>query len=128
MNRHRYRWLLRAAALLVAGLAFFLWATGPRSNLLAVENNSGQPIALLRVTVAGETHSFTDVPSGSRVTAPFRVRGDDNFALDGRLQDGTMIRGQFRYTLHGLTGDPVHFLVLPGGEIKFRQGDRLPPR
>jgi hypothetical protein len=128
MNRHRYRWLLRAAALLVAGLAFWLWAAGPRSSLLAVENSSGQPITQLRVTIAGETHSFSDVRPGSRVTAPFRVKGDDHFTLEGRLQDGTMIRGQFGYTIHGLTGDPVHFMVLPGGEIKFRQGDKPPPR
>jgi hypothetical protein len=127
MNRHRYRWLLRVAALLVAGLAFLVWAAGRRSNVLAVENSSGQPIALLRISIAGETHSFSDVAPGARVTAPFRVRDDDRFTLEAQLRDGTMMRGQFPYVVHGLTGEPVHFLVLPG-EIKFRQGDKPPPR
>jgi hypothetical protein len=128
MNRGRVRWLLRLAALLVAGLAVLLWATGRRSSLLTVENRSGQSIAFLRITIAGETKSFNDVPSGTEVTAPFQVRSDDRFTLEGRLEDGTMVRGHFGYVLQGLTRESVHFLVLPGGEIKFHQGDRPPPR
>jgi hypothetical protein len=124
MNRGRYRWLLRLAAVLVAGLAFLLSATGQRSNVLTVENRSGQRIALLRVTITGKTSSWNDVPPGAEVSTLFRIKSDDHFAVEGRLEDGTMIRGQFGYVTTDMSGERARLIVLPGGEIKFHQGDR----
>jgi hypothetical protein len=122
MNRGRYRWLVRLTALLVAGLAFLLWATRGPQNLLTVENRSGQPVARLEVTLAGETSTFRDVAAGAEVTAPFPHPGDQPFAVEGRLADGTMIRGHF-----GSVGGRVRLTVLPGGQILFRQGGKTSP-
>src|SRR5436309_2110260 len=62
MMHGRNRWLLRLAILLVAGLAFLVWFRRERSqDLLVIENRSKQPIALLRVTIAGQTSTFQDV-------------------------------------------------------------------
>jgi hypothetical protein len=119
MDRNRRRWVLRLAAVLVAGLAALLWATGqPARDVLTVENRSGQVLAQLRVTVAGQTSTFQNVPAGGSVSAPFRIRADDHFAVEGRLADGTMVRS------NGMAGEQARLIVLPGGEIKFQQRGR----
>jgi hypothetical protein len=128
MNRGRYRWLFRLAALLVAGLAFLLWAARGRSqDLLAVENRSGQPIALLEITVAGQTSTFRDVPAGADVTAALGGKSDDPFVVEGRLADGTMVRGRFAHVADALGGGRTGLVVLPGGQILFRQAGKTSP-
>ena len=112
MNPGRKRWLLRLAVVILAGLAALLWFTGQRPRDLTVENQSSQPIALLQITVAGQTNTFRDVAHGDRVTAAYKARDDDSFRLDGRLADGTRIRAS------GMLGERTQFLVLPGGRIE----------
>jgi hypothetical protein len=111
MNPGRKRWLLRLAVVILAGLAALLWFSGPRPRDLAVENRSGQSIASLQITVAGQTNAFRDVADGASVTAAYQARDDDSFRMDGRLADGTRIRAS------GMLGERTQFLVLPGGQI-----------
>lgn len=126
--RGRYRWPLRLAVLVIAGLALLGWAYAERSrNVLTVENRSGQTISLLHITAAGQTSEFRDVASGAEVTASFRIKGDDHFAVEGRLADGTLIRGQFRSVTSGMSGERAHLVVLPGGQIVFRPGGKTSP-
>src|SRR5437660_8152566 len=73
-------------------------------NRLAVENRSGQPLTFFKVTTAGETITFKDVPADGQVTAAFRIRADDHFAVEGRLADGKRIRGDFGYVTNGMSG------------------------
>ena len=116
----RSRWLFRLAVVLVGGLALLAWASRERAlNPLTVENRSGQPIPLLKITVGGETSTFKDVPPGAKVTTPFQIKGAEPFGVEGRLADGTLIRG------HGKSGEQVGLLViLPGGQTLFRQGEK----
>lgn len=111
MNPGRKRWLLRLAIVILAGLAALLWFSGQRSRDLAVENRSGQPIASLQITVAGQTNTFRDVADGDRVTAAYQARDDDPCRMNGRLADGSLIR------YSGMLGERTQFLVLPGGQI-----------
>jgi hypothetical protein len=111
MNPGSKRWLLRLTVVIVAGLAALLWFTGQRPRDLAVENLSGQAIASLQITVAGQSNIFRDVADGHRVTAAYQAREDDPFRMDGRLADGTRIRAS------GILGEHTQFLVLPGGQI-----------
>lgn len=115
MNPTRKRTLLRVGVILVAGLAFLVWALMNRSRAFVVENHSGQRIERLSVTIAGETSLFQDVPFEARVTGTFKTGGDDRFTVDGRLADGTRIRAS------GKAGENYHFLILPGGDVKIRK-------
>jgi hypothetical protein len=115
MNRGRYRWLFRLAVLLAVGAGFLLWAWyRDRSPILTVENRSGQPIAELRVTAGGDTSTARDVQSDAEVATPLRTKGADHFVVEGRLADGTLVRGRF-----GLTagGESLRLVVMPGGQI-----------
>lgn len=114
--------------LLVVGVAGLLWAArGRLQNRLTVENRSGQAIALLRVTTGGETAVFRDLPDGAAATAPFRIQTDDHFAVEGRLEDGTGLGGNFGYVTNGMSGQRARFVVLPGGKIRFDQSNRIGP-
>jgi hypothetical protein len=109
------------AIVLVAGLAVFVGLAGRRSqNLVTIENRSGQAIATLRITVGGQTSTFRDVAMGAGVTAPLGDKADTRFKLEGQLANGTMLRGQ------GVAGEGIDLIVLPGGEIKVRQGEKAP--
>jgi hypothetical protein len=117
----RFRWPLRVAILLVAGLALLYWPIHQRSrDTLTIQNQSGQRIDELRLTAAGETKTFHDVAPGAEVAAP--LKADDRFTVEGQLADGTMIRGQFG----GTAGDRAPLVILPGGQLVFRQQGKSP--
>jgi hypothetical protein len=111
MKLGRKRWLVRMAIVLIAALAALLWFVGERPHDLSVENHSGQPIASLKITVAGQTSTFRDVKDGTEVSAPYRARNGDHCSMEGQLADGTRIR------FMGAIGERMQFLVLPGGQI-----------
>jgi hypothetical protein len=122
MIRGRYRWPIRIAILLIAGLGLLVWAITERSrNRLALENRSGQPIASLEVTVAKptdlkktvakQTHTFEDVRPGAEVAAPFPIKPGDHFAFKGVLADGT------RIGISGVVQEQSRFVAVPGGQI-----------
>jgi len=119
MMRSRNRWLLRLAAVLVAGLIVLLWYRGDETqnvqNVLTVENRSGQSITLLKVTSAGETRSFRDVAPGATVTDPM-TRKQDRFKLEFSFADGS--KTNFVYVPADKT-DP-NLIALPKGEIVVR--------
>jgi hypothetical protein len=106
--KRRYRWVLRLAALPVAALALALWLAREQTKEgLTIENRAGQPIATLEVTVAGRVSTFRGVPAGADVTAPPGDEPDRRFRVEGKLADGSMIRGSGVY-------DPrTHFVVRP---------------
>src|SRR5690242_13930277 len=91
----RHRWLIRLAVVLVVGLAASLWVVtqGSSGGALVVENRSGQPLAALQVSVGGQTRTFRDVADGGEVSAAFD--GGGAFEVEGRLADGTRLKGRF---------------------------------
>jgi hypothetical protein len=103
------------AILMVGGLACYLWFN--QAQFVAIENHSGQPIAELRITLAGQASTFRDVASGAAVSAPVGSQGSDDFAVEGKLSDGTLIRG------HGVIGGH-NLVVLPGGMISIRPANK----
>jgi hypothetical protein len=125
MNRSRHRWFYRLAILLAVGLAGLLWLTWQQAlNRLTVENRSGQPITLLQVTIGGETCTFRNVAAEAEVTAPFRIKSDDHFAVAGQLADGTILRGRVGYVTNGMARERARLIVLPGGQLLLRQGGK----
>jgi hypothetical protein len=114
MNPGRNRWLFRLAILLVAGIAFYLWAVQGRSQEVTIENRSNQRISQLTITIAGQTSTFKGIKAGSQASAPLRFHSEDRFEVEGQLEDGTTIRSR------GVIGERTHFIVLPGGELQFR--------
>src|SRR5262249_24091987 len=116
-----------AGVVIVAGLAVVLWAVRERvQTRLTVENRSGQQLLFLQVTLSGETALIRDVPAGAVATATFTIQTDDHF-VDGRLADGTPVRGAFGYVMNGRAGERATFVVLPDGRVEFRQTNRISP-
>jgi hypothetical protein len=113
------RWQVRLALLLVVGIILFVWFTREHAqNRLTVENRSGQPIALLEVTITGQTTTFRDVASGADALVPLSNEGGQHFVVSGQLADGTRIRGQ------GTAAEHASLVVLPGGQIMVRQAGK----
>jgi hypothetical protein len=113
-------------ALLLCG-GFVWWYHERHQNRLTVENRSGQPIAVLRVAITGETATFRDVAADSQVTGTFRIASDDHFTVEGRLADGKRITGQFGYVTGGMSGQRARFVVQPEGKIEFHQSGEIVP-
>jgi hypothetical protein len=113
---NRRRWILRLAALLVAGIAALLWATQQRAARgIVIDNESGATISSLEVTVAGKTTTLGDLPSGRKATAPFGTSGDESFVFDGKLRGGKLHGGGPK-AVEGLT-----LVIQPDGNVVFRQ-------
>jgi hypothetical protein len=111
----RRRWILRLAALLVAGLAALLWATQQvPGKVVYVQNKSGGPITSLRVTVAGKTTAVREVPPGATVPAPYGDDAEAKLVIDGDLPGGK---------LHflGTAKEGYTAVVEPGGQINKYQ-------
>jgi hypothetical protein len=121
--RSRSRWLVRLAVVLIAALGFLFWVfRGRTQNFLTVENRSGQAIALLQFTVAGQTQTVRDMAAGGEKSVALPARGDDPLVVEGRLADGTRIRGRFGSV--AAVGERARLIVLPGGQIVFRQAGK----
>jgi hypothetical protein len=115
VNNGRSRWLIRLGIVLLLALAALLWAIATRRPSLEIENRSEQSIAVLRVTIAGQTRTFENVSSGAQVAMPCPSRGEEVFRIEGKLADGTRIRA------NGRIADDLHPLLLPGGELQPRR-------
>jgi hypothetical protein len=119
MNPKRSRWLFRIAILLVLGLAVLLWYSRQQEqNGLIVENRSGQPVAVLKVTVGGDTNTLRDLANGADAPAALRTSSDERFSVSGELKDGTVISGR------GTLPERATLTILPGGQIQVRQSGK----
>jgi hypothetical protein len=126
MDRRRSRWLFRLGVPLVIGLAVLVWlATRSSEVVLTVENHSGQVLTLLEISGGGRTTALRDVAAGAEASAT--LPGGGHFEAEGRLADGTRIRGRFGQ-LGGSSGGRARLVILPGGEMQFREGDKPPRR
>ena len=119
IRQSRYRWVFRLAVVLVAGIGLLAWAAwGQGRGALAIENQSGVPVALLKVTVGGQTTTFHDLRPGARVAAPVGPDDSNHYAVEVRLADGTIIHGG------GEVPEGSSLVVLPGGRTTFRKAAR----
>ena len=117
MQRGKRWWLVRLGLPVVAGLALLLWGLlGQFQAHLIIENRSGQPIVLLQISSGGKTRNLTDLAPGARVSVPVQATGADSFVVEGRLKDGTFLRGRFTH----MDARAV-VSVLPGGQLQVRQ-------
>jgi hypothetical protein len=120
MSKRRIRWLVLAAIALLLVLGAYL-REGPRG--LTVQNRSGEPVALLEITASGHTSTFRDVPDGGQVTAPLGSEGG-NLDVQGRLRDGTRIKGRFADAPGGPDLRRGGLVILPGGAIVPRKAGK----
>src|SRR5205085_11671034 len=109
---------LAAALIVVVFLGGACWLLWTRSNHLVVINQSNQAISFLTVKVGGETTQFHNLAAGMRVSAPFRIVGDDHYELRVQLADGTSIATDYGYVTNGM--DDVHatFVIAPDGKVQ----------
>jgi hypothetical protein len=116
MDRRRYRWVLRLAIVLVAGLGvyiYILWQN--EQNRVAIENRSGQPIAELEMTAGGKNTTLDNIPPRAVVPIPDGVTGTQPLRVKVLLKDGS------RATWFGIPKEGEHLYVLPGGHIEMHR-------
>jgi hypothetical protein len=121
MNRNRNRWALRIGAVLVAGAIMLIWALRQQSpHELTVSNQSGQTIAVLKVTVAGQTHTFRDVVSSAEISVPGAVKSDEQFQMECEFPGSRLFRGR------GVVGEQRRIALVQDatGNITLRIGDK----
>jgi hypothetical protein len=122
---------MKKLAVATAAVLVLLFASGWTvwsriENRLVVTNESGQAISFLTITVGGETILREDIPAPGSVSARFRIRGDDHFAIRCRLADGTEIAENLGYVSNGMSGERAEFVIRPGGKLEFKQGSVRP--
>jgi hypothetical protein len=110
--------VLAAALTVVVFLGGACWVLWPRPNYLVVINQSNQAISVLTVKVGGETTQFDNLPAGMRVSAPFRIIGDDHYELRGQLADGTVIATDCGYVTNGMDDVQATFVIGPDGRVQ----------
>ena len=116
MNSGRNRWLIRLAAVAVGGLALWMWTSQQAAqNVPTIENQSGQALAQLRITFAGQTKTFQNVPTGTKLIVPLGVKSDDAFTADVRLANGIMLRW------NGPVQEGRSLILLPTGAFEVRK-------
>ncbi len=118
MDRRRSRWTVRLVVVFLVALAVAAYALWGRTQQLTVENRSGQTISDMQVIIAGASTSYQDIAPGRSVSLPSSAWGQKQFEVEGRLADGTRIKAQ------GVLREPVHLIVLPGGQIQIKTGRR----
>jgi hypothetical protein len=93
-----------------------VWAVGGLSQPgFTIENQSGQAVRELHVTIAEHEGTFRNMAQGAKVSAPFTVRGGEPFTVKGKFANGDLIG------MRGLTQEGSRLVILPGGTIIFRK-------
>jgi hypothetical protein len=122
MNPGGNRWKLRLAAMLAAGGLMLIWALRQQGqqpeSALTIVNQSGQTIALLKITVSGRTSTVKGVAAGGEVIPTGTIQSDEPFSVEVTLADGNIT------TIKGKTADRLKLIVSPGGQISPRLGDK----
>ena len=127
MRVTRVRFTVRRMMLAIAGATFpcggVVCGVRALENCLVVENESGQPIAWLKIRMAnaGRIAAFKEIPDRGVETSSFTIRGDDSFVVDGILADGTKLGGSFGYVTNGEYSVHPRLQVRRGGKIDFTQ-------
>jgi hypothetical protein len=127
MKRPNLKFTVRRMMLAVAGIAVLcgvvVCSGRTLENRLVVENQSGQPLVWLTIGLhrAGPIVTFKDLPDGGTESTSIKIRGDDEFMLNGILADGTKVGGSFGYVTSGEYGESPRFIVRKGGKIDFTQ-------
>ena len=122
MNRGRSRWLFRLGVPLLLGAGALVWFAAHGSEVaLTVENRSGEVLTSLEIKSEGKATTLRDVAPGTEQTV--LLAGGDHFEVEGKLADGTRIRGRF-----GQVGGRARLILLPGGQMQFRPGGKPPSR
>ncbi len=111
--------LLSAAIIIVGGgaMGLYLWSR----NWVEIHNASGQRIESLSVRVCKQRLEFQDVAAGATEERAFDTLVDDHFSVEGRLADGTEIKGQFGYVTNGMMHSRARIVVHEDGTIEGSQ-------
>jgi hypothetical protein len=113
---------LRVIILLAAGMALLLWGLwGQWQSRLTVENRSGQTLKELRITFAGETKTFRNVPPGKAVTVPAGEEEGGRYVIQIKLGNGSLLHSS------GVAPTQRDLVVLPNGTIAPRPADKTGP-
>jgi hypothetical protein len=95
-------------------------SSGATENTATVTifNKSDSDIRFLDVGIAGKTLRINNMKNGAVTKVQFRGLGDSHYLLEGELQDGTKIGGEFGYVTNGMNFNDT-FVITKGGKIEF---------
>jgi hypothetical protein len=112
MNRRR--WFIRMGIVAVVGVALLVWTISQGAQArLTIENQSGQAIDQLRITIAGQTSMVKNLPNGRELSAPLGDKAGAPCEVRWQFADGGIHRFASPATAGTLT-------ILPRGETRFK--------
>ncbi|AMV29559.1 hypothetical protein VT84_34510 [Gemmata sp. SH-PL17] len=81
------KYVVPTVLLLVAVAGWGVWRWTPAT--FAIRNESGKPIRVLMVDVAGKTLQYNDIPAGGTAAGSFHVKQEETLSVRGWFADGT---------------------------------------
>lgn len=112
--------VLRGGRLLLVLLSLHGGGCQSPENRMTVENRSGQVISAVTVSLRDAKSRFENIATDAKVSASFKILGDDHFVIEGRLMDGTVFTGKYGYVTRGMQGEQIFFTVRPLGAIEYK--------
>jgi hypothetical protein len=101
----------------VAYAGFFYW--NRLQNRAEIHNGAGQTVVELRITAGGETMTFQNIANEAKEARRFDVAEDCHFRVEGLLEDGTAIAGDFGGMEKGDAGIRAAFSIRSDGGVNF---------
>jgi hypothetical protein len=124
--RFSLRGLFVSVAIIGAVVGLLQIALNGLANSVTIQNQSGQDIEWLSVSIGSFVVFWHDVPDGQQRLANFSASGDHHFLIEGRLADGTLFQDAQGYVTGGMYGVRANIAVQPRGSIDFWQEQRFP--
>ena len=115
-------WILLGVFLIVI---IIIVQTSPNHRLV-VDNQSGQAIVDLQISVGGKTVKFRKIAASDSSSRSFTIDEESAFIISGSLEDGQALSGEFGYVSPGMDEQRAEFTIWPDGQIDFRQTDTRP--
>ncbi|VTR91300.1 unnamed protein product [Gemmata massiliana] len=109
------KYLVPTVLLLVTAAGWGVWRWMPAT--FAIRNESGKPICVLTVNVAGKTLRYNNVPAGGTATGSFHVKQEETLSVRGRFADGTAFEEHCGYVVWEEFAPHISAVVRNDGSI-----------
>ena len=106
------------AYILLLLLGVMISCSSENSATVHVLNDSGQLIEKLKIDVFGKSQTISSLKNGESTTLMYHNLSDSHFTLNGELEDGSRIAGDFGYVTSGMNFE-ASFKIHKGGEVEF---------
>ncbi|MBK8046369.1 MAG: hypothetical protein IPK16_04090 [Anaerolineales bacterium] len=114
--------LVVIGSVVLAAILLVIWVSmSLAQNRVAVVNQSQQAIPMITVTVGSDVYPLGTIEDNTAKTVIFAPIAGGVFAVDGFLEDGTVVAGQVGSTTTDMRGVVVNIVVGSDGALTYKQ-------